>query len=67
VLEIAKARGCEPGQVALAWTLSRTGVTAPIFGATSVAQVDAAVKALEIRLDEAEVKQISAAYAPRAH
>ena len=32
--EIAQARGCEPGQVALAWTLSRPGVTAPIFGAT---------------------------------
>ncbi len=65
VLDIAKARGCEPGQVALAWTLSRPGVTAPIFGATSVAHVDAAVKALEIKLDAAETARIDAAYAPR--
>jgi aryl-alcohol dehydrogenase-like predicted oxidoreductase len=67
VSEIAEARGCEPGQVALAWTVSRPGVTAPIFGATSVAHVDAAVKALEIKLDDAEVTKINVAYAPRAH
>jgi aryl-alcohol dehydrogenase-like predicted oxidoreductase len=65
VLEIAKARGCEPGQVALAWTLSRPGITAPIFGATSVAHVDSAVKALELKLDDAEIKRIEAAYVPR--
>jgi aryl-alcohol dehydrogenase-like predicted oxidoreductase len=51
----------------MAWTLSRPGVTAPIFGATSVAHVDAAIKALELKLDEAEEKQINAAYTPRAH
>jgi aryl-alcohol dehydrogenase-like predicted oxidoreductase len=67
VLEISKARGCEPGQVAMAWTLSRPGVTAPIFGATSIAHVDAAIKALELKLDDAEVKKINAAYSPRAH
>jgi aryl-alcohol dehydrogenase-like predicted oxidoreductase len=62
---IAEARGCAPGQVALAWTLSRPGVTAPIFGATTVAHVDAAVQALEIKLDAAEIKAIEGAYAPR--
>ncbi len=67
VSEVAKARGCQPGQVALAWTFSRPGVTAPIFGATSVAHVDAAIKALEIKLDDAEVTKINEAYAPRAH
>ena len=63
--EIAQARGCEPGQVALAWTLSRPGITAPIFGATRVEHVDTAVKTLEIRLEAAEVTKIDAAYAPR--
>jgi aryl-alcohol dehydrogenase-like predicted oxidoreductase len=67
VADIAKARGCEPGQVALAWTLSRPGVTAPIFGATSVAHVDAAIGALEIKLEDAEIAKIDAPYAPRAH
>jgi 1-deoxyxylulose-5-phosphate synthase len=67
ICEIANARECEPGQIALAWTLSRPGVTAPIFGATSVAHVNAAIKALEIKLESAEVARIDAAYAPRAH
>jgi aryl-alcohol dehydrogenase-like predicted oxidoreductase len=65
VSEIAGARGTEPGQIALAWTLSRPGITAPIFGATSVGHVDAAVKALEITLEAAEVARIDAAYEPR--
>jgi len=65
--EIARARGCEPGQVALAWTLSRPGVIAPIFGATSVAHVDAAVEALALKIDDADVKRIDAAYVPRPH
>jgi aryl-alcohol dehydrogenase-like predicted oxidoreductase len=64
---IANARGVEPGQVALAWTLSRPGVTAPIFGATTVDHVDAAVKALELKLETSEIKSIDRAYRPRPH
>ena len=63
--EIAQARGCEPGQVALAWTLSRPGITAPIFGATRVEHVDTAVQTLEMRLEAAEIAKIDAAYVPR--
>jgi aryl-alcohol dehydrogenase-like predicted oxidoreductase len=67
ISEIAQAHGCEAGQVALAWTLSRPGVTAPIFGATSVAHVDAALAALALKIDDAEIARVNAAYAPRAH
>jgi aryl-alcohol dehydrogenase-like predicted oxidoreductase len=63
--EVAQARGCEPGQVALAWTLSRPGITAPIFGATQVAHVETAVNTLELKLEAAEVAKIDAAYVPR--
>ena len=62
---IATVRGVQPGQVALAWTLSRTGVDAPIFGPTQVEHVDAAIEALELRLEPEEVQQISSAYEPR--
>jgi aryl-alcohol dehydrogenase-like predicted oxidoreductase len=65
VAETAQARGCEPGQVALAWTLSRPGITAPIFGATQVAHVETAVNTLELKLEAAEVAKIDAAYVPR--
>jgi aryl-alcohol dehydrogenase-like predicted oxidoreductase len=64
---IAEARGVEPGQVALAWTLSRPGITAPIFGPTAAAHVDAAVKALELKLEASEVAAIDRAYQPRPY
>jgi len=64
---IANARGVEPGQVALARTLSRPGVTAPIFGATTVDHVDAAVNALELKLEAREIESIDRAYQPRPH
>ncbi|WP_416358477.1 aldo/keto reductase [Aureimonas phyllosphaerae] len=65
VTRVAERHGKSPSQVSLAWTLSRPGVTAPIFGATSVDQVDAAVKALSLVLEDADVASIDAAYAPR--
>lgn len=36
VLEIAQARGVSMAQVALAWSLSKPFVTAPIFGSTNI-------------------------------
>ncbi|MHB1217261.1 MAG: aldo/keto reductase [Alphaproteobacteria bacterium] len=65
ILAIAKARGVQPAQVALAWTLSRPGMTAPVFGATKPDHVDAAVAALDLKLDPAEIKAIEAPYVPR--
>jgi aryl-alcohol dehydrogenase-like predicted oxidoreductase len=63
---IAASRNLEPAQVALAWTLSRPGMTAPIFGATHPKHVDAAVAALEAALDAEALAAISQAYEPRA-
>jgi NDP-hexose 2,3-enoyl reductase len=44
--------GFAPAHVALAWLLSRPGVTAPIIGPVSVAQLDDAVRCLDVHLDE---------------
>lgn len=63
---IAAARGVQPAQVSLAWTLARPGVTSPIFGATRVEHVDAAVAALDLTLDAQEIAAIDGAYQPRA-
>ena len=65
VERVAKGRGVVAAQVALAWTLSRPGVTAPIFGATKVEHVDEAVAALNLKLEPAELEAIDAAYEPR--
>ena len=65
VVEIAKARGVAPAQVALAWVLRQPGVTAPIVGASKMAQLDQAVAALDITLDDAECAKLEELYHPR--
>jgi 1-deoxyxylulose-5-phosphate synthase len=62
---IAAARKLAPAQLALAWTLSRPGMTAPIFGATKPEHVDSAVAALDVKLDPKALQSISSAYEPR--
>jgi aryl-alcohol dehydrogenase-like predicted oxidoreductase len=44
--------GHEPGDVALAWLLHQDGVTAPIVGPRNQEQLDAAVRAVGVHLDE---------------
>lgn len=65
IADIAARTGSSPSQVALAWTLGRPGVHSPIFGATSVEQVDEAVAALDITLDPEHVSAIDRAYEAR--
>lgn len=62
---IAERRGITPAQVALAWVLRQPGVTSPIFGATDVKHVDAAIATLEIHLDDEEARELEALYTPR--
>jgi 1-deoxyxylulose-5-phosphate synthase len=61
----AERRGVPPACVALAWLLGRPGVTVPIIGATSERQVDDAVAALTIRLDDTEVSELERPYVAR--
>jgi aryl-alcohol dehydrogenase-like predicted oxidoreductase len=64
VIEIAAARNVAPAQIALAWLLSRPGVTAPIVGASKMEQLDQAVAALAIRLTDEEVRRLEEPYKP---
>jgi aryl-alcohol dehydrogenase (NADP+) len=64
VSEIAKRREVSNAQVALAWLLHQPGVTAPIIGATKLEQLIDAVKAVDLTLDDAELKALGAAYEP---
>lgn len=42
--------GLEPGEVGLAWLLTRPGVTGPIVGPRNQEQLDSALRALELDL-----------------
>ncbi len=44
--------GEQPGDVALAWTLAQEGVTGPIIGPRTMAQLDGAIHALDITLTQ---------------
>ncbi|MDG4821512.1 aldo/keto reductase [Asanoa sp. WMMD1127] len=44
--------GHDPSEVALAWLLSRPGVTAPIIGPRTMQQLDSAAAAVEVELDK---------------
>jgi aryl-alcohol dehydrogenase (NADP+) len=66
ISEVAKNRGANNAQIALAWVLQQPGVTAPIIGASKMYQLDDAIAALSIKLDEGELKQLAEHYRPRA-
>ena len=64
VLAVAQARGVPAAQVAMSWAASRPAVTSPIIGATSVGHLEDAVAALDLVLDDAEVKALEGPYRP---
>src|SRR5690349_13147379 len=64
VASVAATRGVPPAQVALAWLLSRPGVTAPIVGATKPGHIEDALAAGQIDLTEDEVRLLEEHYVP---
>ena len=66
VAQVAAQRGVPRAQVALAWLLSRPGITAPIVGATKLAHLDDAIAALALRLSADEIAALEAPYVPHA-
>ena len=50
--DLADELGHPPGDVALAWLLAQPAVTAPIIGPRTQEQLDAALRALDVELDD---------------
>ena len=63
---VAAARGVSPAETALAWLLSRPGVTAPIIGATQLTHLETALRALDVELTADEIAKLEAPYQPHA-
>ncbi len=63
---VARARGVSPAETALAWLLAQPGVTAPIVGATQLAHLETAVRALDLELSAEELAALAAPYRPHA-
>ncbi len=66
ITEVAQKHGVSNAQVALAWVLDQPGITAPIIGASKMQHLEEAVKALELKLDDADRKALAELYVPHA-
>ena len=63
---MSKAKGCTPGQVALAWLLAQDSDIVPIPGTKRSARVDENVAATNVSLSADETAKLSAALPPGA-
>ena len=50
--DLLDKHGLEPGEAALAWLLTRPGITGPIVGPRTAEQLDSALRAVELELSE---------------
>lgn len=64
VAALAIQKNVPMAQVALAWMLSKQGITAPIIGATKMKHLEDAVGAVEVKLSAEEIKVLEEAYVP---
>ncbi len=62
--EVAARKGVPPILVALAWLLSRPGVTAPIVSVTKVEQLDQLVDGMSVTLTPEEITAVEEPYLP---
>jgi aryl-alcohol dehydrogenase (NADP+) len=62
--EVASRHGIPPAQVALAWMLSKPGVTAPIVGASKKRHLEDAIAALSLKLDAEDIARLEESYLP---
>jgi len=66
VRELASERGITPGQLALAWVLSRWAHIVPIPGTKRVSYLEENLAAADVQLGEAEAQAIAQALPPAA-
>jgi aryl-alcohol dehydrogenase-like predicted oxidoreductase len=66
VAAVATARGVARAQVALAWLLSKSVITAPIVGATKLHHLDDSVASVSLKLSDDEIASLEEPYVPHA-
>ncbi|MET4037795.1 aryl-alcohol dehydrogenase-like predicted oxidoreductase [Bradyrhizobium sp. JR7.2] len=66
VAKVAANRGVPRAQIALAWVVQKSGVSAPIIGATKPHHLKDAVACLSVNLSSSEIAAVEAPYVPHA-
>ncbi|MFF0964396.1 aldo/keto reductase [Streptomyces sp. NPDC003703] len=60
--DLLDKHGLEPGETALAWLLTRPGVTGPIVGPRTAGQLASALRAVELELSEELLTELDAIF-----
>jgi aryl-alcohol dehydrogenase-like predicted oxidoreductase len=64
LVAMAAAKGCTASQLAIAWCMSQPGVTSPIIGPNTMAQLEDNLGAVDVKLSDEDRKQIDAVAPP---
>lgn len=62
VVQLADKYECKPAQIALAWLLSKSEVTAPIIGVSKLTQLDELIASADIVLEQADIQDLESPY-----
>lgn len=65
--ELAKTKGCSLSQLALAWCRDQPGITSPIIGPRTMAQLDDNLAAMNVTLTDEDRKTIDTIIPPGTH
>ncbi|KAG1874950.1 aryl-alcohol dehydrogenase [Suillus subluteus] len=66
VENLAKKKGITMAQVALAWILTKDGVSAPVVGTTSIEKLKDLIAGIDVKLTVEEIKYLEEEYKPTA-
>ena len=66
VQQMAAEKGCTPSQLALAWCMHQPGITSPIMGPRTLAQLEDNLGALEVEVTDEDRKRLDAVADPGA-
>ncbi|KAN0092758.1 NADP-dependent oxidoreductase domain containing protein [Tylopilus felleus] len=64
VEEVAAGKGVSMAQIAIAWILTKDGVTAPIVGTTSLANLHDIIAGVDVKLSAEEIQYLEEPYKP---
>jgi 1-deoxyxylulose-5-phosphate synthase len=66
VTQVAAGRGISRAQVALAWLLAKSTISAPIVGATKLQHLEDALASVTVKLSSQEIRLLEEPYIPHA-
>jgi len=66
VRELAREKGCTPGQLALAWCMHQPGITAPICGPRTLEQLEDNLGALAVHVSDGDRLRLDEVAPPRS-